>query len=325
MKQTKQFDYSKFSKEQAWYNPEQKDPACWGLHEIDGELHIDIARYKKVCNEIGITEFIPKEWEDVNEGCFIPAKKAKYDYKVNMFRDLIFEFKGDWFQEYKPIFEFIRTPDQVRENARLNGLSMISSSEDIDSVEEDAMFAMVRRYKKYNDVIQSLYCSFISKLATEIDRYTLIVMCELGYKGNDYNFDSFRKFSDGLQKDKTGKKISQLKKYNAYNLLHKINNFLKHNTVEAYNKLKRFYPKNVRCVENGTAKQEYENGMFAGDWIILEENYIDALLDKLVKFFDDYCVHFLKENIDEADWNYADYFYNAIQEMRYPHEYFGLP
>lgn len=80
MKQTKQFDYSKFSKEQAWYNPEQKDPACWGLHEIDGELHIDIARYKKVCNEIGITEFIPKEWEDVNEGCFIPAKKAKYDY-----------------------------------------------------------------------------------------------------------------------------------------------------------------------------------------------------------------------------------------------------
>ena len=48
----------------------------------------------------------------------------------------------------------------AEENARLNGLSMISSSEDIDSVEEDAMFAMVRRYKKYNSVIQSLYCSF---------------------------------------------------------------------------------------------------------------------------------------------------------------------
>ena len=107
--------------------------------------------------------------------------------------------------------------------------------------------------------------------------------------------------------------------------LHKINNFLKHNTIEAYNRLKKFYPKNVCSVENGTTKHEYENGMFAGNWIILEENYIDALLDKLVKFFDDYCVHFLKENIDEADWNYADYFYNAIQEMRYPHEYFGLP
>lgn len=325
MKHSRQFDYSKFSEKLSWYNPEQKHPACWGLHEIDGKLHIDIARYTKVCNEIGITEFIPKEWANINKGCFVPAKKTRYDYKVNIFRDLIYEFKDDWLQEYKPIFEFIRTPSQVRENARLNGLSMIYSAEDIDSVEEEAVFAMMRRYKKYNNVIQSLYCSFISKLATEIDRYTLIVMCELGYKGSDYNFDSFRKFSDGLQKNKMGKKISQLKKYNAYNLLHKINNFLKHNTIDAYNRLKKFYPNNVCSVENGTAKQEYENGMFAGDWIIIKDNYIDSLLEKLVKFFDDYCVHFLNENIDEADWNYADYFYNAIDEMRFPHEYFGLP
>lgn len=325
MKQTKQFDYSKFSKEQSWYNPEQKDPACWGLHEIDGELHIDIARYKKVCNEIGITEFIPKEWDDVNEGCFIPAKKAKYDYKVNMFRDLIFEFKGDWFQEYKPIFQLIRTPEQVRQDVRLGGLVMISSADDIESVDEDAFLAMARRYGKYNEIIQSLYCSFISKLATEIDRYTLIVMCELGYKGKDYSFDSFRKFSDGLQNDKSGIRISQLKKYNSYNLLHKVNNFLKHNTLESYNTLKRFYPENVRSVEKGTSKQEYENGMFAGDWIVLKENYIDSLLDKLIQFFEDYCVQFLKESLENAKWNYADYFYNAINEMRYPHEYFGLP
>lgn len=325
MKQTKQFDYSKFSKEQSWYNPEQNDPACWGLHEIDGELHIDIARYKKVCNEIGITEFIPKEWDDVNEGCFIPAKKAKYDYKVNMFRDLIFEFKGDWFQEYKPIFQLIRTPEQVRQDVRLGGLAMISSADDIESVDEDAFLAMARRYGKYNEIIQSLYCSFISKLATEIDRYTLIVMCELGYKGKDYSFDSFRKFSDGLQNDKSGIRISQLKKYNSYNLLHKVNNFLKHNTLESYNTLKRFYPENVRSVEKGTSKQEYENGMFAGDWIVLKENYIDSLLDKLIQFFEDYCVQFLKENLENAKWNYADYFYNAINEMRYPHEYFGLP
>ena len=116
-----------------------------------------------------------------------------------------------------------------------------------------------------------------------------------------------------------------LKKYNSYNLLHKVNNFLKHNTLESYNTLKRFYPENVRSVEKGTSKQEYENGMFAGDWIVLKENYIDSLLDKLIQFFEDYCVQFLKENLENAKWNYADYFYNAINEMRYPHEYFGLP
>ena len=130
MNNKQEFDYSKFSKEQSWYNPEQKDPACWGLHEIDGKLHIDIARYKKVCNEIGITDFIPKEWESVNEGCFIPAKREKYDYKVNLFRDLIHDFKNDWFQEYKPIFKLIRTPEQVRQDVRLGGLTTLSSSDD---------------------------------------------------------------------------------------------------------------------------------------------------------------------------------------------------
>ena len=31
------------------------------------------------------------------------------------------------------------------------------------------------------------------------------------------------------------------------------------------------YPANVCSVENGTAKEEYQNGMFAGGWIILKE------------------------------------------------------
>ena len=201
---------------------------------------------------------------------------------------------------------------------------MISSSEDIDMVDEDAMFAMIRRYPKYEKVIQSLHCSFISKLSTEIDRYTLIVMCELGYKGKDYSFDSFLKFSDGLQKDKNGKKIDKLKKYNAYNLLHKVNNFLKHNSIESYKKLKRFYPDNVRSIDKGTANIEYENGMFAGEWIILKENYIDTLLDKLVEFFEDYCVNYLDENIEDSSWNHDDYFWNALREMRDPYEYFGI-
>ena len=65
------------------------------------------------------------------------------------------------------------------------------------------------------------------------------------------------------------------------NLLHKINNFLKHNTIDAYNGLKKEYPKNVCSVENKTAKSQYENGMFAGDWIIIKDGYIDKLFKKL--------------------------------------------
>lgn len=64
--------------------------------------------------------------------------------------------------------------------------------------------------------------------------------------------------------------------------------------------------------------------MFAGDWIILKENYIDTLLDKLVEFFEDYCVNYLAENIENSSWNYDDYFWNALKEMRDPYEYFGI-
>lgn len=324
MKNTQQFDYSKYEEHPSWSSESLADPKYWGMHEINGKLVIDVERYKKTCDDIGITDFIPQCFKDQDIKFFTPAKRGRYDYKVNLFRDLIGEFRKDWFQEYKPIFKLIKTPSQVREDTRLNGLMMISSSEDIDMVDEDAMFAMIRRYPKYEKVIQSFYCSFISKLSTEIDRYTLIVMCELGYKGKDYSFESFLKFSDGLQKDKNGKKIDKLKKYKAYNLLHKVNNFLKHNSIESYKKLKRFYPDNVRSIEKGTANIEYENGMFAGDWIILKENYIDTLLDKLVEFFEDYCVNYLDENIEDSSWNHDDYFWNALKEMRDPYEYFGI-
>lgn len=199
-----------------------------------------------------------------------------------------------------------------------------SDPDDLDEIGIDAMFGGIRRARKYNEIINSLYCQFISKICTEIDRYTLIVMCELGYKGNDYNFKSFAKFSDGLQKDKNGVKLSGLSKYNAYNLLHKINNFLKHNTISSYNDLKKYYPANVCSVENGTAKEEYQNGMFAGGWIILKENYINDIFDSLTKFFEDFCKQFVKEDIERATWDYDEYFIDAFNQMKYPLQYWGV-
>lgn len=69
----------------------------------------------------------------------------------------------------------------------------------------------------------------------------------------------------------------------------------------------------------------YENGMFAGDWIIVKENYIDDLLDKLIIFFEDYCRVYLKEDIEKSKWDYDDYFYTAFKQMKRPLNYFGIP
>lgn len=88
--------------------------------------------------------------------------------------------------------------------------------------------------------------------------------------------------------------------------------------------MKKYYPANVCNVENGTASEEYQNGMFAGDWIVLKENYIDKIFDSLIKFFEDYCKQFVKEDIERANWDYDGYFINAFNEMKYPLQYLGV-
>ena len=90
----------------------------------------------------------------------------------------------------------------------------------------------------------------------------------------------------------------------------------------AYNTLKDDYPSNVRSKENGTSDIEYENGMFAGDWIIIKNGYIEKVFKKLREFFN----HFSKVYLDEDDdsyWNNDEYFYDALAKMSDPSEYFG--
>ena len=54
----------------------------------------------------------------------------------------------------------------------------------------------------------------------------------------------FKTFADGLaSKANKNIKFKDLDGYNSYNMLHEIHNFLKHNSIDAYTKLKNDYPK----------------------------------------------------------------------------------
>lgn len=319
------FDYSKFESNLDWNSSDLKIKECWGLHDIEGRIYVDVDRYKFVCEQIQIKDFLPENLiVKYSEQILVPSKVHKHDYVSNIFDDMLDEFENDWNNEFKPIFDMIKKPKEVYDSVRLNEIAYTSCVDDLEDIEFDALTASLKREKKYNQVLQSLYCQFITKLATETDRITLTVMCILGYKGTDYDFNSFAKFSDGLSGNKDGIKINRLEKYNAYNMLHKINNFLKHNTISSYNDLKKWYPDNVLSIENNTASCKYENGMFAGDWIVIKPNYIDKLITQLKQFFKDYCKHFVKEDIEESKWNYDDYFLNAFYELQDPFAYNGL-
>jgi hypothetical protein len=315
-----------FEQKLSWSSPCLQEYEFWGLHPKDGRLSVDTKRYKKTCEKIGITDFMPAGlFAPRNTVYFLPAKSHRNDYRINIFRDLLNGLRSDWNEEYKPIFKKIRTPEQVEEASRTDALMYMSDSDDYDNIEVDAKMEGFKRIGKYNKVIQSLYCQFIQKLCTEVDRYTLIVMVACGYKGTDYSFDSFCSFSDGLLGEQKRTKLRDLEKFEAYNLLHKVNNFLKHNTVEAYKTMHHVFPHNVCNLEDGTAEGPYQNGMFAGDWLILKPGFIDSMFDKLLTFFEDYCRVYLKENAADADWNYDDYFKDAVDAMKNPAEYLGLP
>lgn len=314
------YDYSKFDSESFGSDP-YYEYEYWGLHPKAGKIHVDTKRFRKKCKELGAEEFLPEGlFAPRNSVYFVPTKEHRYDYKVNIFTDLLKSLENDWSSEYKPIFELIRTPKQVEDENRLGNLAYTSCSDDYDEIDLDAKMAGLKRISKYNSVINSLYCQFISKISTEVDRFTLKVMTICGFKGKDFSFKSFCEFSDGLIKDPKSDMIRKLPKFNAYNLLRKVNNFLKHNSIAAYQDLRKFYPDNVRY----SVDHPYENGMFAGDWIILKKGYIESLISKLFIFFKEYCRVFLKENVDEAYWNYDDFFRNVYEKLKNPSAYLGV-
>ena len=183
--------------------------------------------------------------------------------------------KKDWNKEYKTLLYKVKSPNDVYESNRLNNIAMTTCAADLNDIEVESRMAAFRRERQYQIICQSFYCQVISRICTKADRFTLIFIKELGYSQKDFGMRDFRAFTDDPKGHKRADLINNLKGYNAYNLLYKINNFLKQNTIEAYNGLKKEYPKNVCYVENKTAKKPYENGVFAGDWIIVQEGYID--------------------------------------------------
>ncbi|MCL2521236.1 MAG: hypothetical protein FWE36_00075 [Erysipelotrichales bacterium] len=261
MKRTRKrirFDYSNVKS--------KSDFQYWGIHPKKGRLHIDTKRYKNICYKEGMIEHIPKGlFKNRATPYFIPMYKSRYDYKFNLFRDLITRLRDDWEYEYKPIFKNVMTPSQVYDNSRSHDMMYTSCSDDFDDIEFNAMMNSIRRERKYAEIMDSLYFQFIQKICVEVNRFILIVCKEVGYESKDFDVIGLYKFSDKLSKENSKLKIEKFKEYDSFNSLNKINNFLKHNSVAAYETLKKFYPKYVRQENASGEKIFYENGYYAGN------------------------------------------------------------
>lgn len=298
------FDYSKS-------NP--KDYEYYGFHLKDGRYHIDTKRLKKLhCDGCFPDELFSSPR---NTHYFIPKHKHYSDYAINIMRDQLNILANDWNTEYKTVINKITTPKEVKESVRLEEIAYMSSADDLDDIEFDALMAGIRREAKYGEVIKSIHLQYLQKIFTELFRTILLVIKERGYE-NSLDF-SYKYFLQHVQyklnaETKKTNPLYRLPHFKYFDVLNKIDNFLKHNTVMAYNQLannafekdeelKQFQAKFVYSQEE--AGRVYENGMYAANWVKIKPSFVDEMLNNLQEFAKEFCKLMYGEDDLEAYWN----------------------
>ena len=309
------FDYSKS-------NP--NDYEYYGFHLKNGRYHIDTKRLKKLhCDG-----YFPEELFTTprNTHYFVPKHKNYSDYAINIMREQLNRLSSDWNTEYKTVIDKITTPKEVQNNVRLEEIAYTSSPDDLDDIEFDALLAGIRREVKYDEVIKSIHLQYLQKIFTEFFRTILLVIKDRGYENTiDFTYKNFFQHVQSKFNTETKKAnpLYMLQHYKYFDVLNKIDNFLKHNTVMAYNslannpfekdeKLKKFLSKFVYSEKE--AGHPYENGMYAGSWVKIKPSFVDEMLNNLQEFANEFCKLMYDEDSKEAYWNSDESLVKILRE-----------
>lgn len=308
------FDYSKS-------NP--NDYEYFGFHLKDGRYHIDTKRLKK----LHIDYCFPKELFTLprNTHYFTPSHKNINDWGINILLNQLNKLSNDWNEEYRYVINEIKTPEQVEENVRIDEMMMTSCSDDYDQIQEDAFFAGIHRLAKYEEVIKSIHLQYLQKIFTEYFRALLLTIKDRGYENKeDFTFEKLCGYVQARfnVENKRANPLFKLPHYRYLDILNKIDNFLKHNTVRSYNalannpfekdeELKAF--QSTFVLSNDEAGIEYENGMYAGDWLKIGPEFVNETLENLREFSKEFCKLMYDEDSHEAWWNSDEHLINLLR------------
>ena len=313
---TKQlFDYSK-------YGP--RDYTYYGFHLKNGRYHIDTKRLKKLDYSGMFPEGLftaPR-----NTHYFIPKHKSEADYAVNLLLEMVNRLTNDWNTEYKDAIGGLKTPKQVKEETRTDMLMYSSSpKDDMDEIDFESLMASIRREGKYDDVIRSIHLQYLQKMFAEYFRAILLVIKDRDYENkNDFKYKDFFFYVQRKSnvESKRANPLYKLPHYKHFNLLHKIDIFLKHNSRNAYEELannafekdedlKAFLSNYV--YSDSEAKHPYENGMYAGYWLKINSSFVDEMLNNLREFSIELCKLLYDEDASEASWNSDEYLVRILR------------
>ena len=287
--------------------------AYYGILMKNDRARIDTKRYRK------FFEIPDKKIEHRNSVYYIPSKKHRSDYLCNRFYDLSIFLKQQWNNEYSRMLKNIKTPKEVEDDIRVNGLA--DGILEYDEANINANIHRVKRTFKYNYIVKTLYAQFFQQMMSQFDALALKVIVENGYKNKKFSREEFDTFIQGKQNKNESVPFYDYKYYFVYDKAYRVWNLLKHNSEKAYSQLVKKYSNLIINL-----KYNYQNGDSAIEVLKIDEELILITLDELPLFFNEVCQRGFGENPTDAKWDYDDYFIeNAKDEIEFILNPLGLP
>lgn len=157
-------------------------------------------------------------------------------------------------------------------------------------------------YKKF-ELYNSLYAQFFHSMTSRIEAVTVAVFSEIAPNIKKWSRDKLYDYSN-----ENNISSRDLPSFKYHNKLYSIWNFIKHNNISTYEKLKRDYPHVLVDVE-------FQSGDLAIHYLKLDEKLILDLLNGVRKFFIEWCKLNCNEDYSEAQWNYDKYFIKLVDDV----------
>lgn len=279
------------------------NPLYYGLHMDGGRAKVDIKRMRKV-KRLNIPDDVYAAASAIprHTTYFLPKKLHRADYVCNQFYDTLQRLKYQW-AEYKEAFKAVQSPEDVAENVRLEQLAV--GYFDNEEATVNGMLAGFKRTNTYNMLWVSQCSQFILQIATELDALLLRKCRQLGFSEKDVSRGKLHTFLHGTVHGRY--QVEKLKNYDIYNKFFTINNMLKHNSEDLFEKVKTSYSDMLLTTE-------YKNGEMSQYYLKIGGEFIESMLNELNAFYEELCEKFLDEDVTQARWNYDDYFISKVNK-----------
>ena len=230
----------------------ENDTRYYGLwkHGQGSELvvKLDPKRFQKTTGHI-LTEQQLAVINARSSHYFQPRKAQYFSYHCNVFFQAIKEMKEKWEQHFKPLILIAQDNIQKPRELSIGDSDLLCCGIiDPDEAQTWANYTNFRNSAEYNskrtDIVVSLYAQYLHLFASRIEAVTVQILTK--EKAVTDRFDRNSLYGTAVGKERA---VEDLPSFHHYDKLYCIWNFIKHNSLSTFDKLRERYPEALRSTK----------------------------------------------------------------------------